>query len=129
MYQGFEDLWIWKEAQALIVEIYKLTEKFPVEEKFNRIQQIRRSAASIADNIAEGHQAYYYNEKIRFLYIARRSQAETKNHIMTSKILGLINSEKESELLRRYNKLGRGINNYINFIRDQSSHSQDSGNT
>ena len=53
MIKNFEDLEIWQEAHKLTLEIYKITKKFPTDEKYGLISQLRRSAASIAANISE----------------------------------------------------------------------------
>ena len=51
---NFEKLEIWKLAIQLAVNVYKTTKKFPEEEKFGLVSQLRRSASSISTNIAEG---------------------------------------------------------------------------
>lgn len=50
----FENLEVWKLSMGLVHLIYKITKKFPNEEKFGLISQIRRAAISIGLNIAEG---------------------------------------------------------------------------
>ena len=51
----FEDLIVWQKAHQLTLTVYRLTRNFPQEEKFGLISQVRRSAASICSNIAEGY--------------------------------------------------------------------------
>ncbi|MBU1728321.1 four helix bundle protein, partial [Patescibacteria group bacterium] len=51
----FRDLKVWQKAHELVLEIYKITKRFPSEERFGLISQIRRSASSIATNIVEGN--------------------------------------------------------------------------
>lgn len=50
----FSDLNAWKEGHKLVLEIYRITEKFPNKEQFGLISQMRRAAVSITSNIAEG---------------------------------------------------------------------------
>ena len=50
--KGFEDLKVWQKSHELVLEVYKVTQQFPNEEKFGLTSQIRRSAASVAANIA-----------------------------------------------------------------------------
>jgi len=52
--KNFREFIVWQKSHEFILEIYKLTEKFPDKEKFGLIQQMRRAAVSIAANIAEG---------------------------------------------------------------------------
>ena len=65
----FEDLEVWKRAHTLVLEIYQLTRRFPDEEKYALVSQIRRSAVSICANIAEGGKKSP-RDFIRFLEIA-----------------------------------------------------------
>lgn len=51
---GFKKLEVWQDARELVVPVYNLTSHFPTDEKFGIVNQIRRSAISIASNIAEG---------------------------------------------------------------------------
>ena len=68
-----EKLEVWKKAVDFVVEIYKVTEDFPNEEKFGLISQIRRASVSIPANIAEG--AARTSEK-EFLYFLSNSQVQ-----------------------------------------------------
>ncbi|MEI6633892.1 MAG: four helix bundle protein [Chlamydiota bacterium] len=51
----FRDIKVWQKAHELVLEIYKVTKRFPIEEKYGLTAQLRRSAASVATNIVEGH--------------------------------------------------------------------------
>ncbi len=50
----YKDLIVWQKSIELADLIYQLTRQFPTEEKFGLVSQMRRSAVSIASNIAEG---------------------------------------------------------------------------
>jgi S23 ribosomal protein. len=50
----WRELKVWQKAHALVLEIYKITRKFPKEEMFSLISQLRRSSSSIPANIVEG---------------------------------------------------------------------------
>jgi hypothetical protein len=50
----FRDLKVWGKSHDLVLAIYKITKKFPGEEKFGLVSQLRRSASSIPSNIVEG---------------------------------------------------------------------------
>ena len=54
----FEDLKVWQKSHGLVLEVYKVTQQFPNEEKFGLTSQIRRSAVSVAANIAEGSKSF-----------------------------------------------------------------------
>lgn len=54
-YDGnYRSLIVWQKSIILVKEIYKLTAKFPNEERFGIVSQMRRAAVSIPSNIAEG---------------------------------------------------------------------------
>lgn len=80
--KNFEELEVWKSARLLRLEVRILTERFPADERFRMVDQLLRSSRSIADNIAEGHGRYHYQENIQFCRIARGSLSETLNHIL-----------------------------------------------
>lgn len=70
--------------------IYGLTRQFPREEIYGLTSQVRRSAASIGVNIAEGCGRRSDGEMARFLQIARGSASETEYHMLLAKDLGLV---------------------------------------
>ena len=57
MTQTFRDFIAWQRAKALARQVYEITRKFPNEEKFGLVVQLRRAAVSIPSNIAEGRAA------------------------------------------------------------------------
>jgi len=70
MATGLDNLWIYKLAEDLEVEIHEITKRFPRDEFYRSVDQIRRSSAAAANNIAEAYHKSTIKEKIRFLYIA-----------------------------------------------------------
>jgi len=81
-YQSFEDMVVWQKAMDLATRIFYLTENLPRREDYGLTSQIRRSALSIAGNIAEGFGRKHTKYKLNFYYDARGSLAETKNHLI-----------------------------------------------
>lgn len=53
--RSFEDLIVWQKAHVFVLAIYKITKKYPKEEIFGLVNQMRRAAISITANIAEGY--------------------------------------------------------------------------
>lgn len=96
--ESFTDLNVWKEGHKLVLMIYKITKNFPKEETYSITDQMRRAAASITANIAEGFGRQTYKEKVQFYYIAKGSLSELKNFILIAKDVGYL-SEKDFELL------------------------------
>jgi len=75
--QSFEDLIVWQKAHAFALGIYTLTKCFPSSELYGLTSQFRRSAVSVAANIAEGYKKRGVKDKIRFLNIAQGSLEES----------------------------------------------------
>jgi len=118
----FEDLRIWQQAHALMKEIHEFCKTLPREENFRLRDQIERSSLSVCDNIAEGYTAYYYNEKIKGMYIARKEAGETQNHIRSLETKEYIDKFFANDKNKRYQEVIKGINGYVKYIaakRDQ----------
>ncbi len=77
--KDFADLNAWRKAHEFVMEIYKMTNKFPREKLYGVTSQLKRAAISITASIAEGFSRYHYNDKIRFYHNGRGSVRETQN--------------------------------------------------
>jgi four helix bundle protein len=113
---GFEKLKIWQESYSLMLEIYKIAKTLPREERFNCAIQMKRSSSSVPDNIAEGYSSYYYKDKLKGLYIARKEAAETQNHLRKIEGLGYLSNEMTELLISKYEGLTKGINAFIQYV-------------
>lgn len=99
----FEKLNVWIEARALVVMVYGIIKKFPVEERFALCDQLRRAVISIPSNIAEGCGRVSVKEQIHFMEIAYGSLMETYTQLQIGVDLNYIN---EDELQPAKNKIG-----------------------
>jgi four helix bundle protein len=115
MIDRFSTLPIFQEAHALTLSIYKVTTKFPEEEKFGLISQIRRSASSVPTNIVEGNARGHEKEMIEFLYIAKGSLEETKYHLLLSRDLSYISEEDYTIIHDKADSVGKQLNGLINY--------------
>jgi four helix bundle protein len=88
--KDFKELRAWSKAHELTLAIYGLTRSFPRDEIYGLTSQVRRSAASIGANIAEGCGRRSDGEMARFLQIARGSASETEYHLLLAKDLGFL---------------------------------------
>jgi four helix bundle protein len=116
---GFEKLWVWQKLHKLMQEIHKFCKTLPQDERFRLRDQIERCSSSICDNIAEGYTAYYYNDKIKGFYTARKEAGETQNQIRKLSGKGYLDSEQSQRLVEEYEEIIRGINGYIRYIREK----------
>ncbi len=74
--KSHKDLTVYKTFLDYVISIYRLTEKFPNEEKFGLTSQLRRSAVSVPSNIAEGAARESKKDFCRFSHISLGSLAE-----------------------------------------------------
>ena len=89
------------------MDIYKITDNFPKEEKYRLGNQLRRSSASIATNIVEGNSRAHKAEFKQFLNMARSSLEETKYHLLLAHDLGYFNSETYLSLQEKSDEIGK----------------------
>jgi four helix bundle protein len=91
---NFEKLEVWQLTRELTKEIYLITQKIPVAEKFGLSSQVRRAGVSVCSNIAEGTSRKTKKEKAWFMRVAYGSALEILNQFILSKDLNYI-SENE----------------------------------
>jgi four helix bundle protein len=96
--KDFRDLQVWQKAHRLTLAAYSSTSTFPREEMYGLTSQIRRCAASIAANIAEGCGKRGNPEFQRFLNIASGSASELEYHVLLARDLGLLNDSDYDKL-------------------------------
>jgi len=84
---GYRDLRVWQSGYELTLELYRLTKRFPKEETFGLISQMRRAASSIPANIAEGYERNHRKEYLQFLHIAKGSLGELDTYLLLAKDL------------------------------------------
>ncbi len=117
--EGLNRLKLYGNAQELANFVYQnVLPALPVEEKFGLSNQIRRAAASIPANIAEGYGRYYYQESIRFCYISRGSLMELSSHIELAESQGYLSDEIISTLNERMNLLLKLIHGYVKYLKE-----------
>jgi len=80
--QNFRELRVWQTAHELTLTAYQVTRGFPQAELYGLTSQIRRSAASICANIAEGCGRGSRRDFARLLQIARGSASELEYHLI-----------------------------------------------
>src|SRR5579863_759928 len=94
----------------LTLEIYRLTEKFPRSKQFGIVSQVRRSAASVSANIAEGFGKRTTKELLRCLQISRGELEETRYFLILSRDLGHLPAAEFESMNGRCDSVGQLIN-------------------
>ncbi|MEL6305370.1 MAG: four helix bundle protein, partial [Bacteroidota bacterium] len=97
----FQELIIWQKAMNVAEDVYKLSKKFPKEERYGLKSQIRRSAVSIPSNIAEGAGRNTNGEFKNFLGIASGSSNELMTQLMLSLRLGLVEESRVTPIIHQ----------------------------
>jgi four helix bundle protein len=96
--KSFQELEVWRKAHLLVLQTYRVTDGFPDRERYGIISQVRRSAASIPANIAEGFGRRTTKELLQFLANANGSLEETRYFLILSRDLGYLAKERYEEL-------------------------------
>ena len=121
--KDYKELEVWQKAVNLVVDIYRLTKNFPIEEKYGLVSQIRRSATSFPANIAEGWGRGSTKEYINFLMIARGSLMELDTHLIVSQNLGFLNPKEDpfKKVQDQIMRVGMMLNRLIQSLKMRSS--------
>jgi four helix bundle protein len=108
--QSYKDLNVWKKGIELAKLIYPLTAKFPRDERFGLVSQMRRAAISIPSNIAEGQARHTTGEFIQFISHAEGSVAELNTQLILAIELGFSSSEPAAPAVELIEHLRRMLN-------------------
>ncbi len=116
--KGLETLQVWQRSIAFAVKVCQhILPLLPSPEKWSLIDQLRRSVQSIPANIAEGYGRFYYQESIRFCYIARGSLEESLSHITFAHQMKYLDDETFQRLVGELHEIRRMLNGYISFLK------------
>ena len=96
--RSYRDLVAWQRARDLVREVYLLTAKFLVGERFGLTSQMDRAAVSVPSNIAEGYGRATTQDYLHFLRIARGSAYELETQLVLAEDLGLCGREASSKV-------------------------------
>ena len=112
----FEDLEVWQDAKAIVVTVYRVTDKPPASRDFGFKGQIQRAAVSFMSNIAEGFGRGGNREFIQFLYIAEASAGEVRSLVHVAGELGYMAGEDKVSLLARLTTVSRQLGGFIKYL-------------
>lgn len=112
----FEDLDIWKDARSLSCEIIQIVKITELKADLRLRNQIKASAGSVMDNIAEGFERDGNLEFRQFLSVAKGSAGEARSQIYRVYDNGYISKEEMNRLTSEYEKLSKRIANFITYL-------------
>jgi four helix bundle protein len=105
--KSVEELEVFRLAHQLVLRIYQVTKRFPREEVFGLSAQLRRAAASVPANLAEGGSRLSRREYRQFVGVAKGSAAESSYHLLLAQDLGYVGSEEYHQLREQYDRVGK----------------------
>ena len=107
---SFEKLEVWSDSVELVKLIYKITKRFPDEEKYGLVSQLRRSSVSISSNLSEGTSRITSKDRAHFTTLSFSSAMEVLNQLIIAKELQFISEEGYIELRNLLSKITNKLN-------------------
>jgi len=105
-----KDLILWQKALDLAVLAHHACNVMPRSETYGLVAQLRRAAASIPSNIAEGYARRSVKEYVYFLHVARGSMAELETQLLLAQRVGYLPDSEATDLQGRIDEVGRILN-------------------
>ena len=115
--KNYKELNVWMKGMIIVDKVYALTKKFPSEELYGLVTQLRRSSVSVPSNIAEGFARNSTKEYIQFLYVALGSCAELETQLMISQRQNYIKEEELKNLSEDVDHENRMLMNLIKSLK------------
>lgn len=106
-FRPHRELEVWKKAMDFVVEVYRITSKFPKSEEYGLTSQLRRASVSIPSNLAEGAARKGNKEFMQFLNIAQGSISELDTQLELAYRLEYINKQDYSNLINRLTEISK----------------------
>jgi four helix bundle protein len=117
--RSYRDLIVWQKAMALAALCYAKTRSFPRSEAFGLTAQIRRAAASIPANIAEGYGRENTGSYVQFLRISQGSLKELETHVLLSQTVELMQAPDAGQILEMTEEVGKLLRSLIRALQDK----------
>ena len=117
---SYKDLVAWQKAMDLVQDVYAITARFPSEEKFGLVSQLRRAAVSIPSNIAEGYSRRTRSDYIHFLDIARGSANEVETQLLIAIRLSFVANREVNPTVDLTNEVQRILKGLVKSLKSDS---------
>ena len=109
----YRRLKVWEKSHQLVLDVYAVTAKFPVVERYGLTAQLRRGAISVPSNIVEGAGRRGDGDFRRFLAIALGSCAEVEYQLLLARDLGMLQPADHERLTGQISEIGRMLSALI----------------
>lgn len=116
---SYRDLQVWQQAMKLAKTCYEVTPRFPREELFALTSQIRRAAASVPANVAEGNGRETRGDYIHSLRIAQGSLKELETHLLLSHQIGIARRDSIQPVLDQCETVGKMLRGLIRSLQQK----------
>jgi four helix bundle protein len=123
--RDFHKLDVWLKSHAVTLDVYRVTTEFPKHEVYGLVSQLRRSAASVSANIAEGCGRHSDRDFARFLDLSLGSASETEYHLLLAKDLDYLPVASFTNLDGRVAEVKRMLTGLLRRIRPPQQRSDD----
>ena len=118
--RSYRDLRVWKEAMDLAEAACRSTSVFPKQEMYGFTSQVRRAAASVPANIAEGYGRESKGNYIQFLRIAQGSVKELETHLLLAVRIDLIGESAVQPIMVRCDTVGKMLHGLIRSVENSN---------
>lgn len=98
--KGFRKLVVWQKGHLFVLDVCRITAKFPENEKYGLTSQIRRAVISIVANIVEGNSGSTKKDYRRFIPISIGSLVEVEYYLLLAMDLGYITKKRAYKIAR-----------------------------
>ena len=115
----FQELIVWQKAHKLVLDVYQTTKRFPREEQYGLVSQMRRSAVSVPVNIVEGHKRKSKREFANFMSVAEGSLEELKYHLLLSQDLHYLPKDTATDLFDSAEEVGRMLSGLKTHVKEE----------
>jgi four helix bundle protein len=122
--KSYRELDVWQKSVDLVEQTYVLTRRFPDEERFGLISQLRRAAVSVPANIAEGYGRKHRAEYAHHVSMARGSFFEWETHMVIAMRLGYATEGQVVQLRQVAQDVGKMLNRLIAALDDNASRTE-----
>ena len=116
--KSYRDLQVWQKGMDIATDCYRLTPKFPQEERYGLTSQIRRASTSIPANIAEGYGRESKGEYIQFLRYAQGSLKELETHLLLAARVEITTTAVIHPTLSQCDSLGKMLRSLIRSLQN-----------
>jgi four helix bundle protein len=118
--RDFRELEVWHKAHAFTLALYKATIRFPKDELYGLVSQLRRAAVSIEANIAEGCGKKTSIDFKIFLQSAFGSASEVDCELLIARDLGFLDEPEYTTLLRQIREVKKMLGGFVATIEQKT---------